>query len=215
MKKILPIALMFFFASPVFSQVKAITVKGDTINVYENGTWENINSIKEPKMEVDSEVKATVKVDEFNNSKKILTELWTRFGETKTNKTISGYLIRVDDLTVFSIAYSGDLGCLSEYNSTMKVKLTNGEIIEFAQISDTDCGDYPTARFIPVTRDQMKNPTFKEIMNENLSLLKDYDWVTIRINGSEYYTDITPKVSRKMDKPEQFFRQHITSADRE
>jgi len=215
MIKILTVILIFLSSFSIYSQIKAVTVNGDTINIYESGTWKKIKKIDEPNVELNSDVKATVTIDEFNKTKKISTEAWSRFGENSSKKTISGNLIRVDDLTVFSISYTGDLGCLSEYSTTMKVKLTNGEIIEFSQISDTDCGGYISARFLPVTRDQLKDPNFKDIMKDNLTMLKSYDWVTIRINGSEYYTDITPKISRKMEKPEQFFRQHLISADRE
>lgn len=137
-----------------------------------------------------------------------------KFGKNEHGSIINGSLIRVDDLTLFTISFSSDLGCLSEYSSTMKIKLTNGEIVEFSQISDTDCGDYPTARFIPLKKEQLKDPNFKALMGDNLDLLKQFDWETIRIQGTEYYTDIVPNVFRKIEKPEQFFRQHLISADK-
>lgn len=213
MKKTFTIIAMILLSTGISAQEKAVTMKGDTIIVYENGTWEKINKVKKV-VDIETTVEATVEIDEFEKTKKIRTESWSKFGKNKLGRIISGNLIRVDDLTVFSISYSGDLGCMSEYNTTMKVKLTNGEIIEFAQISDTDCGDYPTARFIPIKKEQLKDPNFKSILKDNLELLKQYDWETIRINGSEYYTDIIPNPSRKMEKPEQFFRQHIISADK-
>lgn len=213
MKKIFTVVMILSISIQASAQIKAVTEKGDTINVYENGTWESLNKIKEI-ADIESTVKATVKVDEFENSKRITTENWSRFGKNTIGNTISGSLIRVDELTVFEISFTGDLGCLSEYSTTMKVKLTNGEIIEFAQLSDTDCGDYPTARFIPLTRDQMNDPDLYDIMADNLNKLKQYDWDTIRLDGTEYYTDITPNSSQKVEKPEQFFRQHIIAADR-
>jgi len=213
MKKIFTVVMILSISIQASAQIKAVTEKGDTINVYENGTWESLNKIKEI-ADIESTVKATVKVDEFENSKRITTENWSRFGKNTIGNTISGSLIRVDELTVFEISFTGDLGCLSEYSTKMKVKLTNGEIIEFAQLSDTDCGDYPTARFIPLTRDQMNDPDLYDIMADNLNKLKQYDWDTIRLDGTEYYTDITPNSSQKVEKPEQFFRQHIIAADR-
>lgn len=212
MKKILILTILSI-STQVFAQGIAVTQKGDTINVYENGTWEKINQV-EKIVATKINVEATVEVDEFNNSKKIRTSNWSKFGRNKLGKSISGNLIRVNDLTVFSISYSGDLGCMSEYNTTMKVKLANGEIIEFSQISDTDCGDFPTVRFIPLKKKQLKDPNLKTLMAENLDLLKQYNWVTIRINGSEYYTDITPSVTRKIENPEQYFRQHLIAADK-
>ncbi len=213
MKKLFTIITILSLSTHISAQIKAVTEKGDTITVHENGTWEKLNQVKKI-VDIESTVEATVEVDEFDKSKKIRTKSWLKFGKNKLGRTISGSLIRVDDLTVFSISYSGDLGCMSEYSTTMKVKLTNGEIIEFSQISDTDCGNYPTARFIPLKKEQLKDPSLKNILADNLYLLNQYDWETIRINGSEYYTDITPNPSRKMEKPEQFFRQHLISADK-
>ncbi len=212
MKNLILVSIFFTLSISAFCQTRAITEKGDTIYVFENGTWENQKEVKKVS-DIESTVKATVKVDEFSKSKKITTERWSRFGVNNVSKTISGYLFRVDDLTVFSITYSGDLGCLSEHSTTMMVKLTNGEIIEFSQISDTECGENETARFIPLTRDQMKTEGLQSILQENLEQLKQYDWETIRINGSEYYTDISPKKTSKVPNPEQFFRQHLISAD--
>lgn len=109
------------------------------------------------------------------------------------------------------LSYSGDIGCLSEYSSSIKIKLTNGDIIECSQISDTDCGDFPSANFIPLTKEQQKDPNYKEILAENLELLESFDWETIRLQGSKFYTDILPKPSKKILKPEQFFRQHLSA----
>ncbi|MAO09730.1 MAG: hypothetical protein CMC07_02260 [Flavobacteriaceae bacterium] len=212
MKKITIIA-MILVSMGISAQEKAVTMKGDTIIVYENGTWEKINKVKKV-VDIEGTVEATVEIDEFSKSKKIRTETWTKFGKNKLGRTINGSLARVDDLTVFTISYSGDLGCLSEYSSTMKVKLTNGEIIEFSQISDSDCGDYPSARFIPLKKEQLKDPNYIDLLEDNLDILKQFDWETIRLQGTEYYTDIIPNVSRKMEKPEQFFRQHLISADK-
>ncbi|WP_066757900.1 hypothetical protein [Crocinitomix algicola] len=212
MKNLLLVSIFLSLTLNAVSQIQAITENGDTITVFENGTWEKTKYAKEITY-INSTVKATVEVDEFEKTKKITTERWSRFGVNNVSETISGYLFRVDDLTVFSITYSGDLGCLSEYSTTMKVKLTNGNVIEFAQISDTECGDNETARFIPLTRDQLKDESFQSILDENIEQLKQFDWETIRINGSEYYTDISPKKSGKVPNPEQFFRQHIIAAD--
>ena len=213
MKKIFTIVIILSISIQASAQIKAVTEKGDTINVFENGTWEKLNKIKEI-ADIESTVEATVEVDEFENSKKITTENWSKIGKDKAGNTISGNLLRVDKLTVFTISYTGDSGCFSENRTTMKVKLTNGEIIEFVQLSDTECGDYPTVRFIPLTIDQMKDPDLYSILADNLDVLRQYDWETIRINGTEYYTDIRPNPSQRVEKPEQFFRQHLIAADR-
>jgi len=213
MKKTIIILTILLVLVKMSAQERAVTMKGDTINVYENGTWEKINKVKKI-TEIESNVKATVEIDEFSKAKKIRTENWTKFGKNPFGGTINGSLAKVDDFTVFIISYSGNLGCLSEYDSTMKVKLTNGEIIEFSQISDTDCGDNPSARFIPLTREQLKDPDLKDLLKDNLEILRQFDWETIRVQGTEYYTDISPNVSRKMENPEQFFRQHLIAVDK-
>lgn len=212
MKILTLLTILNIFVLNVFGQVTAITEKGDTINVYENGTWEPLNQ-EVITNELIGSVKATVEVDEFNKSKKIKTETWTRFGENKFKSYISGSIIKIDDLTVFIISYSGDLGCLSEYDGSLKIKLTNDEIIECAQISDTDCGDYPSAKYLPLTRDQLKDSDYKEIIHENINLLQTHDWEMIRLKGTEYYTDIYPRSSKKIEKPEQFFRQHLSATN--
>ena len=50
-------------------------------------------------------------------------------------------------------------------------------------------------------------------MKENVETLKTFDWVSIRLEGTEYITDILPRKSKKIKKPEQFFRQHFTAID--
>lgn len=212
MKKTILMGILLSCSIIISAQIKAVTENGDTINVYENGTWEMlINNVDI--VEIESTVEANVTVDEFDNNKIISTENWVYFGSNTLNKKISGSLLKVNDMSVFIITYYGDLGCFSEYSTTMKVKLSNGTVIEFSQISDTDCGDSPTARFIPLTREELKNPDYQIILDENIEQLKNYDWVTIRLTGSEYYTDITPLKTKKIENPEQFFRQHIIAAE--
>ena len=214
MKTIALTFISIFIFQILTAQTKAVTENGDTILVYDNGTWEKINEVKKVD-EITTTVTAKVEVDEFENTKKTFTESWMRFGENNINRSISGSLIRVDNLTFFSFTYYGDLGCLSEYTSTLKVKLSNGSIIEFSQLTSTDCSSTaPTARFIPLTREELKDPNYQSILDENIELLRNYDWVSMRLQGSEYYTDITPKESRNIPNPEQFFRQHILAADK-
>ena len=112
-----------------------------------------------------------------------------------------------------TLTLSADLGCMSQQRSTMKVKLSNDEIIEFVQASKTDCGSFIYANFIPITKADLKNKDYLKLMKDNVETLKEFDWVSIRIQGTEYYTDILPRKSKKMEKPEQFFRQHFTAID--
>jgi len=215
MRTLICIFLIIFFSREVSSQTLAVTQKGDTILVNDNGTWEKLRS-KKPTSEVFSSVKTTIQVDEFEKTKRIETETWLSFGRTERYGLITGNMIKYKDITSFSLSLFGiDLGCLSEYTSTIKVKLTNGDIVEFSQVSDTDCGNYPSGRFIPLTKEQLKLTQYKQILTNNLELLKSYDWETIRITGSKYYADLKPEKSKKIPNPEQFFRQHLVAIERE
>lgn len=204
--------IFIFSISYCNSQVQAITSKGDTIIVSDNGTWKKMNR-KTSVAAISSNVKTTVKVDEFDSTKRITTDKWTYFGVNDVKEKISGYLVDVGKLVAFSITYTGDLGCLSKYSTTMKVKLSNGKVVHFSQISDTECGSGETARFIPLSKDELKDSSLKDILENNMTLLRDFDWVTIRINGSKYYTDIKPNQTKKVTNPEQFFRQHIIASE--
>ncbi len=102
---------------------------------------------------------------------------------------------------------------MSEQNSTMKVKLSNGEIIDFIQVSKTDCKNYVYATFIPISQVDLTNKDYLKLIKDNVKTLKEFDWVSIRIQGTEYYTDILPKKSNRIEKPKQFFRQHFTAID--
>lgn len=211
MKKLLYAITITLISISTFAQEKAVTESGDTIMIYSDRTWKPLASTHKL-VDIETTVKVTVEVDEFDKTKKITTENWAHFGINKKGKTISGSMLIVNDLATFLISFTGDLGCLSRYSSTMKVKLSNGKIIEFAQISDTKCGDQPLATFIPVRQDQTKDPNLKKLIAQNLSLLRQYDWITIRLEGTQFYTDLAPNSTNKVKKPAQFFRQHLIAA---
>lgn len=72
MKKTVTIITILFLSIRMAAQEKAITMKRDTINIYQNGTWEKINKVKKI-TEIESTVEATVEIDEFSKAKKIRT----------------------------------------------------------------------------------------------------------------------------------------------
>ncbi|MCB0448009.1 MAG: hypothetical protein KDD03_10960, partial [Gelidibacter sp.] len=122
-----------------FGQIEAITEKGDTIYVYENGTWKDKLKIKKTNLE-NSSVTVKVVVDEFTNKKTVSTESWTSFGVSSSKAKLSGSASYYNDgIYGITLTLSADLGCMSQQRSTMKVKLSNDEIIEFVQASKTDC----------------------------------------------------------------------------
>lgn len=164
-----------------------------------------------------STVKTTIDIDQFSESTIIRTERWARMGEDKTGSRISANMVSIDGLTGMHLSYTGDLGCLSQNRSRLLIKLTNGDIIELMQTTITDCTTNPSATFWPISRDEYEKCTTTEeiraIIDDNVQLLKQYDWETIRIHGSRYFTDIFPNPRRRINNPEQFFRQHIMAIE--
>lgn len=213
-KQILTLTLLIF-TTICIGQIKAVTEKGDTIFVFANGTWKN-ELVKKVSTLENISVKANVKVDDFSGDKSISTEMWNFFGVNSSKAKLSGRASYYKD-GIYSITLniSSDLGCMSQQRSTLKVKLSNGEVIDFIQVSKTDCASYVVASFIPISEAEIKNANLKSLIKENVELLKEYDWVSMRIQGTEYYTDITPRKSKKIEKPEQFFRQHLSAISNE
>ena len=159
-------------------------------------------------------MKATVTVDDFSNKKSIKTENWTSFGVSTTKSRLSGYASYYNDgIYGVTLSLSSDLGCMSQRRSTLKVKLSNDNVIEFIQVSKTDCGSFVFATFIPITEADLKNENYMDLIKENVEILKEFDWVSMRIQGTEYYTDISPRETKSNPNPEQFFRQHLISID--
>lgn len=170
--------------------------------------------------EIESTVKATIKVDRTYGFADITSETWYYMGEDGFGD-ISMNMRRTDDgfLEVI-LEYWGDLGCcLNLHSSSLLVTLTSGDIIEFMQVSETDCNsDSPEAKFWPCTKEESRMSDsveeLQDIMSGKIKLLKQYDWKTIRIHG-RCPTDVVPKITRGIKNPEQFFRQHIMAIEAE
>jgi len=215
MNKALIILFIFcVFANESTGQVQAITELGDTILVFDNGTWKSVNGEIGLLIPVIGDVESTTK---FNSKKNIITtttEEWRYFGSDKKNVAISGSLKKVDDIYQISILYQGDLGCLLRDKSVLSIKLSNGQIIECIQISKSDCASIQKATFIPVSLTQLNKQGFHLMMNENIELLAAYNWEMMRIQGADRYADVYPSQTKKVQEPEQFFRQHLSALNR-
>ncbi len=164
-------------------------------------TKDNIENLVEVTEHVDEHV------DEFYETRNVTrfidTEMWYGFGKDKNGYKISGKIFKFDDdiIKFNTSSYNVNLGCID----TMEIKLTNSKIVEFAQLNDTDCNDFESVTFIPLSRGQIyyletvadtSYLTDKQLIIEhNLNLLKQYDWQIIRIRGSEGYTDFKPNYS--------------------
>tara|TARA_B100001167_G_C16678930_1_gene261385 strand:+ start:121 stop:771 length:651 start_codon:yes stop_codon:yes gene_type:complete len=208
------LVLVFLLSFNAFTQTKAVTTEGDTIIINANGTWEKLRSSIPDADISDFQIEFETSVDEFTGNKKLITEPWRTFGKSEKSKSISGFYVKMKDISGFQITYYGDLGCFSKNSTKMLVKLTSGDVIEMTFISDVDCNSsHHSGLFVPVNKDDLNNPDYESIMYENIALLKKYDWESIRIYGSKYYSDLKPNSTRKVEFPEQFFRQNLIVAD--
>lgn len=196
----------------IYSQELAVTIKGDTLEIFENGTWKKYNPKKSEVSKIESSVKVIEKVDEFTNEKLISTESWIKFASS-TYVNIGGKALKNTKLGTigFSLLVRGDLGCLSKQDSSMMIKLSNDEVVPMTYMSDTDCSDLINGGWIALSKEDFKNPKWVDIIKENNELLKNYNWTKIRITGTDGFVDLAPNVNRKMKNPEQFFREHITA----
>jgi hypothetical protein len=62
MKKLLLIITILFLSTSVYSQIKAVTEKGDTINVFKNGTWTVFSQKENVKVDVNQSNKELEKI---------------------------------------------------------------------------------------------------------------------------------------------------------
>lgn len=176
---------------------------------------------------IQTNVKATVTVDDFTGNTTIRTDTWNRIGvnpNTWSRHTINAYLLSVgENIIVVNIRYSGDLGCLSQDRSKLLVKLENNEVIEFIQVSRTNCSSNgQSARFLLhsyydlIEAQDIQNiqdinglTGLYDSINEQIELLYKYDWISMRLIGSRHRADLSVNPTRRVRNPEQFFRQHI------
>ena len=216
MKKLV-LTLMLISCYSLIGQISAtIDEDGRSVILNSDGTWEykQINSLPEiSDSPVDIYVRADLVIDPLDGSKKAESEIWTGFGKGGTGQ-LSAQAWATESVIGIRITYTDGIGCLSKYSSSMKVKLSNDEVIDMSMLSDTDCGDYPTGIFIPISKDELSSPNWEEIITNNTKSLRDNKWVLIRLTGSEYYSDITPFKTKKIVNPEQFFTQHITAVEK-
>ena len=151
--------------------------------------------------------------DAMTGDVRITTPVWRQFGKSEIGGILSGNLMYAMDMLLWEISINTDLGCLSEYSSKILVKPMDDSIVEFSQISDTDCSDYATARFVALTRDETKGNDLelvKSLNADRMDQLLGHEWKMIRIHGSEYYSDYFPS-DKRHEAPSQFFMQHISA----
>lgn len=118
-------------------------------------------------------------IDEFNGTKKIITEIYGLDDyNTGEYRQIGVGLQKVGNEKFIRFYSRKDLGCASSYKndrSFVKVKLENNQIVSFYHFGDTDCGDFSIIARL----------TQSDILKLKKSPIK-----SIRLSGTKYYHDI-------------------------
>ena len=160
-----------------------------------------------------AQVKTTTETDDFSGKQRITTDMWTGFGLTGIGKEASASIHHtVGGFTSIMILVTADLGCFSELRSKIEVKLSNGEILEFVQMSKTTCKSTNALFFLLASKEDVDSGSMKVVeqaIESNIEKLLNNDWEMIRLTGTRAYTDIKPKQSRRINAPEEFFKQHL------
>jgi hypothetical protein len=77
-------------------------------------------------------------------------------------------------------------GCLSEYDGKIMLLFENDSIMTLKQLSKTNCSSSVlTANYIPLSKDQAKDPLWKDILQSNIQALAENKIKKIRVYGSE------------------------------
>lgn len=215
MKKLmLVLSGVLFIISFSYGQVKAITENGDSVLLFDDNTWKPIIIVPEAKATVPfvipsiGAVKVTISQD--NGQRTISTINWFNFGIDKEKMALSGSMQKDGSNYLISISFGGGVGCLNKDQSSLKIILKDGKIVDCVQLSETDCSESPSAQYILLSAEQVGQPSANDTMQENIKKLVSSDWQSIRIYGSTFFSDLKPKKTKENPKPAQFFRQHIS-----
>ena len=141
-------------------------------------------------------------VDEFTGTIAQVSETALCY-ETEDSMVFLGFAVsRIDDMRrIFLMLSSKNLGCLSELEGVALIKLTDDTVIQLTQITDTKCGDMPSAEFLPLEKDDFTNRRYSAILKKNYKKLKNTPIKKIRVYGTEQYADFIPMSSFKEFDP--------------
>jgi len=181
---------------------------GDTVELSPNGKWQYWSS--------SSAGEASVRIvkdesDPFENTRRVITESWMNFGDSDYGFML-GSGVRIDSIYCFNIGVTAEIGCLNEQTSVIKIQLENDEIVELSQISEDNCSAIPTATFIALSPEDRESKDFIEQQHKNLSALRRYDWISLRIEGSTNSVVFRPVSSKKFEGKD-FFRAHLSALE--
>tara|TARA_B100000315_G_scaffold8824_1_gene8693 strand:+ start:74 stop:706 length:633 start_codon:yes stop_codon:yes gene_type:complete len=192
MKKLI-IIILFTFVGFAYSQdVEVKTGSGKIVILHDNGTWEYkiIEKINTENLDINCDYYKN-EIDDFTGDEK----LWTKsikFGKTKLGSNVK-FQFRAtkskgNNIIAISFTGFGDIGCVSQMSSTAKLKFSDGEFIELTHFGNTDCGDYLEFMSILHSSDDALGELI--IDEEDWEKFNTLKIEMIRIQGSEYYTDV-------------------------
>ena len=210
MTKALIIILSFTIGIIFSNDIELKTSDGKIVILHDNGTWEYkiVEKLDISNIDVDCKYKKN-EIDDFSGDKK----LWTKaikFGQTKLGHKTT-FQLRANkskDGNMIALAFDkfGDLGCMSQMRSNVKLKFSDGEMMELTHHSSTECRD--GAEFMSIIYGDSEAMQELAMSEEDYEKLKTMKIEMIRIQGTEYYTDVT------IDEDKQdYFIKYITCVE--
>lgn len=147
-------------------------------------------------------------IDEFDGTRKIGTEYNAgKYLKLKDYIDVDGTLLIAayyyktkegNEMYSISIVTKAKyLGCLSEYDGKCILLFEDGETLELAQISETQCGDFLYAIYEFYSRDQINDPALRDIALKNYEKISTTLVKKLRIFGTESTEDYTLKDDKK------------------
>jgi hypothetical protein len=166
MKKILLIILSLQFSSYVFGQVPVVN-KNTRVDEFTKA----INT------EISSEVPGKKKATPFNFTDKVNLFIF-----------LNSYKEKDKEETLFLTVVFFNSDCLSKYDGKMELLFEDGTSLDFAQVSDTDCGEkFKTPRYVLSSRNFIKeNEVLQSEISKNLKILGEKKITKIRIGGEVF-----------------------------
>ena len=189
-----------------FGQKMAITLEGDTVMLNNDHTWYEVNLLQLS----DSGSNVTIEKDDmdvFEGSRRTTTKSWINFASSDMGFLL-GSAVRIDSMYGINIAVARGVDCLKQFESSLRVKLANGEVIELIQLTEDNCSKIPSATFFLVSDQDVDNETFMAEQQGNIEKLTKYRWTSIRIDGNEHHAIFYPSESNKFDAT-LFFSEHL------
>lgn len=201
--------LGMLFSANIIAQNLAITDKGDTVVLYQDGTWSMVEK-HSMSMLTDAEIRTT-KVDPFTGKKSSVTKTWMNIGNFDQGK-LFGNTSCVDSVYAFNVGFTNYVGCLQEFKSSIQVKLENNEIVELLQVSPSNCSSFPTATFLPIPKSSDKSDEIRNYQYDQLNKLAKFDWILIKVMTESEEIIIEPVKSNK-HQGQLFFKQHLQALE--